>query len=167
MELIDIQLLATHVVAFLLVLLLLRRYAWGPVLAFLAKRRALIAGEFSKIDEQRKEAAALRSDYETRLGEIDAEARRRFQSAVAEGNAAAARIKEEAQQERMRRITGTEEELRRIEDSARETLRRRTVDLALQAAERAISAQMDEAAQRRLIEQAIAELEAAPQARTQ
>lgn len=164
MELIDIQLVATHVVAFLLVLWLLRRYAWGPVLTFLDRRRALIAGEFASIEERRREAAALRSDYEGRLREIDAEARRRYQSAVAEGSAAAAAIKEEAQRERLRRLALTEEELRRLEDSARETLRKRTVDLALQAAERAIAKQLDEAGHRRLIEQALAEIESAPPA---
>jgi len=57
-KLIDWQLLVTHVVAFLLVLLLLRRFAWGPVLRFLDQRRARIRAEFDEAESRQKEAAA-------------------------------------------------------------------------------------------------------------
>ncbi|MCK4412711.1 MAG: F0F1 ATP synthase subunit B [Candidatus Eisenbacteria sp.] len=161
MELIDLQLLITHIFAFLLVLWLLRRFAWGPVLRFLNERRARIAGEFGAIDEQRGEVAVLRRDYETRLEGIAEEARRKIQEAVAEGNAMAARLKERAQEDRRLKLERAAEEIRLLEDSAKETLRKRTVALALQAAEKAIGERMDEEKHRRLIEGFIAELEAA------
>jgi F-type H+-transporting ATPase subunit b len=158
-ELIDLQLLVTHVIAFLLVLWLLRRFAWGPVLNFLESRRARIAGEFERIETERGQVAALRGDYETKLREIDVEARRKIQVAVAEGNAAAARIKDEAQQERRQRLVRAEEEVQRLEESAQETLRQRTVDLAIQAAEKAIGERLDDEGHRRLIDRYIDELE--------
>ncbi len=165
MELIDIKLLITHVVAFLLVLWLLRRFAWGPVLGFLEARRTRIAGEFAKIDEERGQVAGLKREYEGKLRDIEEEARARIQAAVVEGNAAASRIKEEAQQQRLQRLSLAEEEVHRLEDSARETLRRQMVDLAIQAAEKAIEERLDDAGHRRLVERYIAELEAAPQQR--
>jgi len=160
-ELIDLQLLVTHVIAFLLVLWLLRRFAWGPVLNFLESRRARIAGEFERIETERGQVAVLRSDYETKLREIDVEARRKIQAAVTEGNAAAARIKEEAQQERRQRLVRAEEEVQRLEESAQETLRRRVVDLAIQAAEKAIGERLDDEGHRRLIDRYIDELDGA------
>ena len=50
----------------------------------------------------------------------------------------------------------------RLEESARESMRRRTVDLALQAAEKVISERLDDARHRRLVEEAIEALDAAP-----
>jgi F-type H+-transporting ATPase subunit b len=158
-ELIDLQLLITHIVAFLLVLWLLRRFAWGPVLRFLEERRTRIAGEFEAIEDQRGEVAAIRQDYETRLSTIDEEARRKVQEAVAEGNALAARLKERAQEERRVKLERAAEEVRLLEDSAAETLRQRTVALALQAAEKAIGERLDEQKHRALIEDFISELE--------
>jgi F-type H+-transporting ATPase subunit b len=164
-KLIDLQLLVTHVIAFLIVLWLLRRFAWAPVLNMLAERRAKIRGEFDAAATQRQQADALRATYEQHLQRIELESREHLQQAVAEGNAAAARIRERAQQERTQRLERATEEVRLIEDSARETLRRRTIDLALQAAEKAIQERMDEAKQRDLMERFIVELERTAQRR--
>lgn len=159
MQLIDLQLLLTHVVGFLVVLWLLRKFAWGPVLKFLEGRREKIVAEFAEIDEQRKGADALRSEYEEHLRNIEVEARQKIQEAVAEGNQAAAKIKERAENERRQRLERAEEEVHLREESAQETLRKRTVDLALQAAEKAVRERLDDAKHRELMTRFIDELD--------
>ncbi len=159
MKLIDIQLLVTHVIAFLIVLWLLRRFAWGRLLAFLEQRRERIRAEFAAIETQRAEVAELKRAYEGHLRNIEGESRERIREAVVEGNAAAARIRERAQEERRQRLVRAEEEVRLLEDAAKETLRMRTVDLAMQAAEKAVAARLDDERQRELIERFIADLE--------
>ena len=57
------------------------------------------------------------------------------------------------------------EEVRARESSAKETLRKRTVDLAVLAAEKAIQARLDEPKHRELIERFIDELESAGELR--
>lgn len=161
MKLIDLQLLVTHVVAFLIVLWLLRRFAWGPVLRLLDARRAAIAGEFDAAAARRREAESLHQEYEGHLARIEIESRERLREAVTEAKGAAARIRERAEEERRLRLERAEEEVRLLEESARETLRRRTADLAVRAAEKAILARLDEAQHRKLMEQFIADLEAA------
>jgi F-type H+-transporting ATPase subunit b len=161
-KLIDWQLLVTHVVAFLLVLFLLRRFAWGPVLRFLEARRERIRAEFADAENQRQEAETLKHEYETHLKRIEIESRARLQEAITEGNAAAARIRERAQEERRLRLERAEEEVHQLNDAAKETLRRRTVDVALQAAEKTIRRELDDPAHRRLIEGFIDELESRP-----
>ncbi len=162
MKLIDWQLLITHVIAFMLVLVLLRRFAWSPVLRFLEARRARIRAEFEAAEARQQEADALKREYETHLRQIEVESRAKLQEAIAEGNAAAARIRERAQEERRLRLERAEEEVRQLNDAARETLRRRTVELALQAAEKAVRRQLDEPTQRKLIERFIDDLESRP-----
>jgi F-type H+-transporting ATPase subunit b len=160
-NLIDFQLLVTHVIGFLIVLWLLRRFAWDRVLGFMEQRREKIQGEFDEIESQREDVAALRSEYEEHLRNIDAEAREKLQEAVAEGNAAAAKIKERAQEERRQRLERAEEEVRMLEDSAKETLRRRTIGLALLAAEKAVQERLDQPKHEELMARFIDELDSA------
>ncbi len=160
MELIDLQLLLTHVVGFLLVLWLLRRFAWGPVLNFLEQRRQKIVGEFDKIEQEHQAVGRLKAEYEDHLRNIEAEGRQKIQEAVKEGNAAAAKIKERAQEERHQRLERVNEEVRMLEDSARETLRKRTVELALRAAEKAVQEKLDDPKHEELISRFIQDLEA-------
>lgn len=165
MELIDLSVLITHVIGFLIVLAILRRFAWGPVLSFLDARRDRIAGEFSEIERQRTEVGKLKAEYEQHLRNIDAEARQKIQEAVSEGNAAAARIKERAQEERLRRLQRAEEEVRLVEEAATETLRKRTVNLALLAAEKAIVERLDDQKHREMMARFLDDLERAGNAR--
>lgn len=160
MELIDLKLLLTHIVGFLLVLWLLRRFAWGPVLGFLEQRRQKIQDEFDAIERQHQEAARLKAEYEDHLRNIELEARQKIQEAVKEGNAAAAKIKERAQEERHQRLERATEEVRMLEDSARETLRKRTVELALRAAEKAVQEKLDDPKHEQLISRFLEDLEA-------
>lgn len=160
MELIDLQLLLTHVVGFLLVVWLLKRFAWGPVLAYLEQRRQKIQAEFDRIEQQHQAAAKLKAEYEDHLRNIEAEGRQKIQEAVKEGNAAAAKIKERAQEERQQRLARVSEEVRLLEDSARETLRKRTVELALRAAEKAVQEKLDDSKHEALIDRFIQDLDA-------
>lgn len=161
MKLIDLQLLITHIIAFLIVFWLLRRFAWDRVLGFLEQRRARIQAEFDEIERQRKEVESLGREYEEHLRNIEVEARQRIREAIGEGNAAAARIKERAQEERRRRLERTQEELRLLEESAKETLRKRTVDLALRAAEKAVQERLDDPKHKELMTRFVEELDAA------
>jgi len=161
-KLIDWQLLVTHVIAFLIVLFLLRRFAWGPVLRFLEQRREKIRAEFAAAEERCKDADVLKLQYEVHLKNIEVESRQRVQEAIAEGNAAAARIREQAQEERRLRLARSEEEVQAQTDAAKEMLRQRTVEMALKAAEHVVRRELDDATHRRLIESFITELETQP-----
>ena len=70
MKLIDLSLLITHVIGFLIVFWLLRKFAWGRVLGFLERRRERIQGEFDEIERRQEEVARLRSEYEEHLRKI-------------------------------------------------------------------------------------------------
>ncbi len=64
--------LLTQVVGFLIVLWLLRKYAWDKMLAFVEKRRQAIATEFENIEQAKANADVLRRKYEEELAGIEA-----------------------------------------------------------------------------------------------
>ncbi|MEO6489315.1 MAG: F0F1 ATP synthase subunit B [Ferruginibacter sp.] len=55
------------IIAFLLVLFILKKYAWGPILKGLNEREANIAGSIATADKVRAEMAELKSENEALL----------------------------------------------------------------------------------------------------
>ena len=56
MNLIDPRQVLTQILGFLILMWLLRKFAWGPVLAMLEARREKIAGEFREADKRKVDA---------------------------------------------------------------------------------------------------------------
>src|SRR5438067_493977 len=93
MSLIDIRLVLTQIVGFLILLWALRKWAWGPVLGMLEQRRQAIAGQFADAERLQAEADQAKARWEQELRGIEAQARQRIQEAMAEGQKLAGEIK--------------------------------------------------------------------------
>ncbi|HEV2106160.1 MAG TPA: F0F1 ATP synthase subunit B [Candidatus Eisenbacteria bacterium] len=150
MNLIDVRLVVTQILGFLLMLWVLRRYAWGPVLRVLAARREKIAEEFRAASRAQAEAAEAKTAYEVKLRAADAEARQRIQAGVAEGQQVATEIRAQAQREAQARLQRAEDEVAREREQARELLKEQVIGLSLRTAEKILHQKLDDAAQRRL-----------------
>lgn len=148
----------THAVAFTGAVLVLRRFAWKPILGLLDERRTKIAGEFDTIEREKSDVARARTEYETQLKTIDAQARAKLQESVGEGQKVAAEIKENARLESRELITRAREEIDREKDKAEVALKEDMVDMAMAAAEKVIRSKLDDATHRRLIAETIEEL---------
>ena len=68
-------------IAFLVVLFVLRRFAWGPILAALNDREASIAGALNEAERVRKEMEELAASNENQLKEARAERDRMLREA--------------------------------------------------------------------------------------
>jgi F-type H+-transporting ATPase subunit b len=153
--------IGTQIVGFILAVWILRKFAWKPILSLLDERRHKISDSYRDIEEKKAEALAEKARYEEKLKNIDVEARAKIQEAIREGNEAAARIRDQAQEERRKRLERAEEEVASAIDSARETTRQRTVDLALKAAEKVLRETLDDERHRRLVTEYVEQVEKA------
>ena len=146
-------------VCFAIVFFVLRRYAFGPIQKLIDERRERIRRSIEEADKARAEARKLLEEHRALIGsarrdaeEILAEARR-----IAE--AQRARVREETEADRQRRL---EETRRQIEAETRRSLdqiRAEVADLTLLATEKVVGKALDQADQRRLIEEAIGDLD--------
>ena len=82
-------------IIFLLLILLLRKFAWGPITSALKEREEDIAGALEAAEEAKKEMANLKADNEKLL----TEARQERDVMLKEAMATANKIKEEAKEE--------------------------------------------------------------------
>jgi F-type H+-transporting ATPase subunit b len=149
---------ATHAVAFTAAVLVLRRFAWKPILNLLDERREKIATEFDTIDREKDANAKLKAEYETQLRTIETQARAKIQEAVGEGRKVAGEIHEHARHEARELITRAREEIDIEKDKAEVALKEDMVAMSMAAAEKVIRAKLDDPAHRRLIAETIEEL---------
>jgi len=145
-------------VVFFGLLLILSKYAWGPILAAVDAREKGIKGALDEAAERNAEAADLLEQHRAQL----ADARRQANELIAEGKAAGEKVRkdieEKARSEGQAIVERARAEIERERDEALEVLRKESVDLALAAASRLMVENFDQAKDRELVERYLAEL---------
>jgi F-type H+-transporting ATPase subunit b len=151
------------ILTFVVVLLVLRRYAWKPILGAMEARERGIRKLLDDAERAREEADALLEQYRKQLAEARAEGQR----ILAEGKSAAERVREEMlarakkEAEGVVQRAGTEIDLER--QKALAEIREQAVDLAISAAGKVIEEDVDDERHRRIVEDYLREIESAPQ----
>lgn len=92
----DISQVIIQIIAFLIMLWVLKKFGWKPLLDVLHERQQKIQSEFDSIAEKKEDVKKIAEDYQHKLREIDAEARHKMQEAVVQGREIAEKIQEEA-----------------------------------------------------------------------
>jgi F-type H+-transporting ATPase subunit b len=142
-------------VAFAITFFVLKRYAFGPIQKTIDQRRDRIAAAVEEADNARTEARELLEQHrqliaqaKTESGEILAEARRVADAQIA-------RAKEEAEEERQRRLEDTRRQIDAETSRAIDQIRSEVAGLTVEATEAVVGKVLDSADQRRLIDEAI------------
>jgi len=153
----------TQIIGFLLLLWLLKKFAWKPILQLLETRRNKIAAEFDKIEVTKQEVAQLKQDYEQQLKTIDAQARQKILEAVQEGQKIAAEIQQKARDESRQIIEKAKQNIELEIAKSKIELRNEIVNLTLQATEKMLIEKLDDRKHRELILHYIDSLDRLPQ----
>jgi F-type H+-transporting ATPase subunit b len=144
---------------FICLVVLMRLFAWKPLLGALQQREQSIHDTIEQARTDRDEAEGLLRQHKELLDQ----ARRERAEAVADGQRDAevlkAEILDEARKQREQLLAQTQTQIDAGLRQARAELREVAVDLAIRAAEKLISRNLDEPAQRRLVEEYLADLE--------
>jgi len=148
---VNLGLTAWTVVAFLALLLVLWKFAWGPILNAVEARETGIQDALDEAARRQEEAEKLAEEQREQLSE----ARRRAQEIISEGRQAGEslrrEIEEKAREEGQRLLERARHEIEREKDAALETVRTEAVELALAAASRLLERELDSDRDRRLV----------------
>lgn len=155
---VDLPKLIFQVVNFLLLLYLLNRFLFKPVLKLLDERESRIRKGLEDADAAARDRELARAEREAALDE----ARKEAQAMVARANKIAedsrAEILAEAKAQADKVTARAREEITAEKDKAMAELRATVADLALQAAGRLVRSEMDTPTQRRLVEDFLKEV---------
>jgi F-type H+-transporting ATPase subunit b len=139
------------VVIFLVLLVVLSKFAFPPILGYAAAREQRIRETLQDAQRQREETARLLEEQRAQL----AEARQQALQVIAEGKVAAERVKadlvETAREEQQALVARARKDIEQEREKALESLRREAVDLAIAAAARLVGKRLDAEDDRRLV----------------
>jgi F-type H+-transporting ATPase subunit b len=147
------------IVCFAIAFFVLRKYAFGPVQRVIDERRKRIMEALEEAERSRAEARRLLEEHRALLGR----ARTDSEEILAEGRKVAEaqrqRMKEETEVERQRRLEETSRQIEAETRRALQQIRAEVADLTLLATAKVTGKALDEADHRRLIDEAVSELD--------
>ena len=147
------------IICFLIALYVLKRYAFGPIQKTIDERRDRIRRALEEADDARAEARNLLEEHRKLIGQARGEAEEILSEARQVGQAMQARVKEETEADRQRRLEETKRQIDAETRRALEQIRAEVAELSLVAAEKVTRKSLDDSDQRRLIDEAIGELD--------
>lgn len=155
---VDLFKLGAQVVNFLLILYLLNRFAFKPLLARMDERAARIAKGLEDAEAAARDRELARAERETALDEARKEAQTMIARATKIAEDSRAEIVAAARTEAEKVAARAAAEIGAEKERAIAELRSQVADLALQAAGRLVKADMNAATQRRLVDEFLAEV---------
>jgi len=155
------QIIST-VVGFFLLVVLLRSFFWKSILALLDERKRRVEEGLKKIDQMQHSLDAAKQDYDKRLAGIEAKARETIQESVLEGKKIAREMQDEARSQASAILAKSQESAALEIAKAKVELRNDLANIALAAVEKLLKQKVDASTDRRLVDEAIKELERSP-----
>ena len=147
------------ILCFLITLYVLKRYAFGPIQKLIDERRERIRQALEEADHARAEARRLLEEHRKLIGQAKSQAEEILTEARKVAEANQRRMREETEADRQRRIEETRRQVEAETRRALEQIRAEVADLSLIAAEKVTGRSFDDADHRRLIEEAVSELD--------
>jgi F-type H+-transporting ATPase subunit b len=146
-------------VCFAITFFVLKRYAFGPIQRTIDERRERIRKAVDEADNARAEARRLLEEHRQLIGQAKGEAAGILAEARKVADAQLDRVKQEAEEERQRRLEDTRRQIEAETKRSLDQIRNEVADLTLAATTRVTGKVLDAEDQRRLIDEAIAELD--------
>jgi F-type H+-transporting ATPase subunit b len=147
------------IVCFAITFFVLRKYAFGPIQQMIDTRRERIEQAISEADRAREEARHLLEEHRKLIGQAKSEGEEILSEARRVADSQRERVREETEEDRRRRLEETRRQIEQATQQALGQIREEVGRLSLLAAEKITRKSLTEADQRRLIDEALAEID--------
>ncbi len=145
-------------VIFILVIVVLGKFAWGPLLSALQQREQFIRSSLQEAKDDREAAEARLQEYEARLQKATAEATQIVEQGRQDADKAKGRIEETARTEADKMLDRAKREIDLARQSAIKDLYATSAELATDIAGKVLKREMSPKDHERLIQESIEEL---------
>jgi F-type H+-transporting ATPase subunit b len=147
------------IVCFLVVLFVLKRFAFAPVQQMIDTRRERIQSALDEADNARTEARELLEEHRKLIGQAKTESEEILAEARRISDAQRERVKVETEEDRQRRLEETRRQIEQATQQALGQIRDEVGKLSLLAAEKITRKSLTGPDQQRLIDEALAEID--------
>jgi F-type H+-transporting ATPase subunit b len=147
------------IVCFLVVLYVLKRYAFGPIQQMLDQRRERIENALNEADHAREEARNLLEEHRKLIGQAKSDAEEILVEARRVADSQRERVRQETEEDRQRRLEETRRQIDQATHQALGQIRDEVGRLSLLAAEKITRKSLSGDDQQRLIDEALSEID--------
>lgn len=139
-------------VTFFIVLFVLKKFAWKPLLTMLEKREEGIKSDLTRAEHAREESERLLNEHKKNLQNTEAEARRIIDEARITAKQLGDEIVEKANTSARNLAAQAKAEIQREKETALSQLREEVANLAIQAASKILDEDMNDERHRKMVD---------------
>jgi F-type H+-transporting ATPase subunit b len=154
---INLATLLAQIVNFIILLVILRLFAYKPFINMMEQRSNRIKESLAEAEKVKAEAAKAEDDFKKRLETASKEGQEVIARAVRTGEEARQRAQQEAKVEAQALVERARAEIQRERDEAIGELRGEFADLTITAAEKVIEKSLDKKAHQQIIDKVLEE----------
>jgi len=147
------------IITFIVVLVILRVFAWKPLLGALAAREEQIRASLQHADDAQRKSEELLEQNRRQLAQAEEQAQRMMKEGREMTEKLKAEILEKANATSRYMVEQAKDEIAREKEAAVKELRAEVGDLAIRVAEKVLDANLDTAKQRELVGTVIRQLQ--------
>lgn len=151
--------LIAQIINFLILLAILAKFAYKPIVKALEERQARIKADIEAAEQEKIAAEQLKKEYQDQLAQARAQAQDIVEKATKVAQQSKDEILEEARAEHARMLNLAREEIEREREHALAQLRNEVVALSVVAATKIVGQNMNEEVNKKLVEDFIAKMD--------
>ncbi len=148
------------ILVFVVLLLILRKMAWKPIITSIEERDKTIKASLDQAARIQEETKRLTEEQNKILAAARSEANSLLQSSRQAADELRRKLEQAAQDEKARILASAQTEIEASKRAAMADLRRTTAELSIQIAEKLIQANLDDGKQKALVDKLINEVSA-------
>lgn len=141
---VDFAQILTQSIGFLLMLWILKRFMWKPILGLLDARQKKIKSAFDDIEDQKKTLKAELNQYHEKLAGIEEQSRIKIQQAIDEGKEVALDIQKQAQLQAKKNLDKAKSEISQEIVKAKVQLKNDLVKTVMAVTEKLLLSELDQ-----------------------
>lgn len=145
-------------IAFIILYLLLKKYAFGPLFSVMEKRKELVMGQLRDAEDNRKQASELLSEQKAALQTARKDAYDIIEQAKTTGSKQAEELVEAAKAESVRLKDEAVRDIESEKNKAVAALRQEVGNMSVQIASKIMEKQIDGKSQEQLVDQYLKEV---------
>ena len=149
-----------NVIIFAILFLVLRKYAWGPILHQLKERERRVGEAVDRAEKRDEETQKLLKYYESKIESAEAEAQELLARGRAEAAEAREKILQAAREEAEKFAIQAKQDIRRASEAAQRELAETTAELATDIAAKVLDQHLSQAEHERLLSHSLAQVHA-------
>jgi F-type H+-transporting ATPase subunit b len=146
------------IVTFIVLLIVLKKVAWKPILTALDQRESAIKESLEKAEIAKSEAQKVLDENQANLAKAEEESKKIIEQSRAYAEKLKNQMVQESKEQAQKIVADASEEIERKKEAAFNELKNQIADIAVQAAEKIIKENVDKELNKKIVNDYISEI---------